>query len=86
LLEWSERFCRYLLVIRLISSSTNSMPELSWSVLLLWCGEHHSQYFGLNALYDFCVGRFRAAPKFARLGTVDFVFQTLHDIYSGSRK
>ena len=28
-------FCRYLLVIRLISSSANGTPELPWSVLLL---------------------------------------------------
>ena len=32
------------------------------------CVEHHSQYFGLDSLYDFCVGRFRAAPELYTIG------------------
>jgi hypothetical protein len=32
-----------------------------------WCIEHHSQYFGLNSLYDFCVGRLGTAPKWKKI-------------------
>jgi len=33
-----------------------------------WCVAHHSQYFGLISLYDFCVERFRAAPQLYTIG------------------
>ena len=33
-----------------------------------WCVKHHSQYFALDSLYDFCVGWFGAAPELYTIG------------------
>jgi hypothetical protein len=38
-----------------------------------WCVEHHSQYFGLHSLYDFCVGRLGTAPKLYTVGPYRFI-------------
>jgi hypothetical protein len=37
-----------------------------------WCVEHHSQYFGLHSLYDFCVGRLGTAPMLYTVGPYRF--------------